>query len=229
MQAKAQPLELRGMDYNQIASYYIQYLKAGCLYVRLHTKSKKIAILKKAGHLTAAKKVEEDQLKDNLSIVSAFRTYFKFCPVYFFYNTDSKYIYNSNLDSVKFLDDNLNHNSSIVPGKQFLIAEFGIIKQDTSKYFSVNSDEYKKDSTNTIQNNKQYGGGTNMSFGALIIKSPQFVQLPPTFPYYTRTLSSLPILRRSNAKVVANMNLRLERFYAGKTWREANSAPVDRD
>ncbi|MFK8046381.1 MAG: hypothetical protein AB8B72_12870 [Crocinitomicaceae bacterium] len=213
MQAKAQPLELQGLDYNQIASYYIQYLKAGSLFVRLQTKSKKIAILKKAGHLSAAKKVQEDQLRINSSIVAAFRGSFKFCPVYFFYTDDSKHILKSNIDSVQFLDDKLNYNSQIRPTGQFLIGEFGIIKEDTAKYYNGSAADYEKDSTGTLYKNKQYSGTANMSFGALIIKSPQLVQLPRPFPYYMRTLSTIPIVRRSHTKVVRRMDYALNMFY----------------
>ena len=211
-QAVAQPDHLKGMDYDQLAYYYINYLKTGALYVRLHTKSRKIAILENAGNIAAAEKVRKDQFKTNKSIVTAFRKAFVFCPVYFFYSDDSKYILSNDIDSIKFLDDNLQYWKAIDPPKQFLVAEFGIIKQDTMKYFEGNSADYHKDSANVMHPNKQYGGGTNMSFGALIIKSPQLVQLSKPFPYYVRNLATLPFVRRSHFKVVTILNTKLSAF-----------------
>ena len=209
----AQPDDLSGMNYRGIAAYYIKYLKNGALFVRLHTKSRKIAILERAGNLTAAEKVRQDQFKINKSIVKAFKESFTFCPVYFFYAEDSKFVSSYQLDSVRFLDDNLQPSASIEPPTQFLTAEFGIIQEDTAKNFTGYSRDYHKDSSNVLYPNKQFSGGTNMSFGALIIKSDQFVQLPPTFPYYSRNLATLPILRRSHSKVVSIMNDQLNNFW----------------
>jgi hypothetical protein len=51
-----------------------------------------------------------------------------------------------------------------------------------------------------------------MGFGALVIKSDQFIQLKKPFPYYVRTFDSLPI-KRSPKTVVKKMNKKLHRFY----------------
>lgn len=213
LQLRAQPEELKGLDYDQLANHYINSLKNGVLYVRLQTKSRKIAILKRAGNITAAKKVEEDQARENKSIIEAFRKTFTFCPVHFFYSHDSKYILSSNLDSIKFLNDNLEHDKTVIASPNFLIAEIAIIQNDTSQHFAGRTGNYEKDSTGSLNEQKQYSGGTSLTFGALLIKSPQLVQLSPPFPFYVRTLATLPIVRRSHEKVVTIMNENLTSFY----------------
>ncbi len=209
----SQPKDLSGLKNSEIAGYYINYLHNGALLVRLQTKSRKIAILERAGNVAAANKVKNDQIKVNMSIVKAFNDAFTFCPVYFFYSEDSKYVKSYQLDSVKFLDNKLNYRKPKELPNQFLTAEFGIIQQDTSKNFTGYSRDYHKDSSNVMYENKQYSSGTNMSFGALIIKSDQFIQLSRPFPYYSRNFTTLPFLSRSHFKVVTVMNNKLLQFY----------------
>lgn len=219
-QAISQPRHLRGLDRNELATYYIKFLQEGSLLVRLQTKSRKIEILKRAGNIAAAEKVAKDQLKINLSIVKAFNDAFTFCPVYFFYSNDSKLVMTHELDKVKFLDKNLKPKS-IVPPENYLTAEFSIIKEDTvqnaggNRY--VGGTYYERDSVGGIKEIKYYSGGTNMSFGALIIKSDQFIQLMKPFPFYARTLATLPMLRRSHFKVVTMMNDQLKALYLLKS------------
>ncbi len=210
--------ELKNLNSSQIAQFYIKYLKNGVLLVRLQKKQRKIDILKRAGNIADAEKVKNEQLKINKSIVAAFKKNFDFCPTYFFYGNDSKYVFNNQLDSVTFLDTLLLPKVvKLKPNVQFLTAEFGIIKEDTARNYAgtrLDGDyRYYKDSSNQQYKNDYYSGGTNMSFGALLIKSNIFVQLSAPFPFYTRTLATLPILRRSNNKVVEMMNNKLTVYY----------------
>lgn len=210
-----QPDNLKGKSNEEISKYYIHFLKDGALFVRLQTKSRKIEILKKAGNIAAANKVKSDQIKINKSIIKSFKDGFTFCPVFFFYSHDTKHVMKHQLDSVKFLNSELQHDPNIETPNQFLTAEFAIIKEDTSKNYPGNNADgshfYAKDSLGNIKEVKYYNGGTNMSFGALLIKSDQFIQLTKPFPYYVRNLATLPILRRSHFKVVTLLNTKL--FY----------------
>ncbi|MFD1553208.1 hypothetical protein DNU06_15205 [Putridiphycobacter roseus] len=210
--------ELKGLDNAHIAEFYINYLKDGVLLVRLQKKQRKIDILTRTGNLADAENVRQEQLKTNKSIVAAFNDKFTFCPTYFFYSDDSKYVANNQLDSVTFLDVMLmpklvKFDSNV----NFLTAEFGIIKEDTALNYAGNRLDgdyrYYKDSSNRTYKNDYYNGGTNMSFGALLIKSNIFIQLSPPFPFYARTLATLPILRRSHNKVVEIMNSKLIAYY----------------
>jgi len=53
-----------------------------------------------------------------------------------------------------------------------------------------------------------------MTFGALIIKNENFFQLSKPFPYYSRTLHSIPFKRKPK-NVIAKMNRQLYNFYTG--------------
>lgn len=51
-----------------------------------------------------------------------------------------------------------------------------------------------------------------MGFGALLIKNDQFIQLKDPFPFYVRTLSTLPY-KRQPATVVVKIYKKLNNYY----------------
>ena len=205
------PSDLQRLNPFEISKYYINSLKKGVLLVRLFTKQKKIDALAKYNRNEEANAVKAKQDKINKSIIKAFKENFAFCPTYFFFSHDSKYILNNQLDSIKFLDSNLNIDQNIeVKNPHYLIAEFSKIQEDTSKN---QGDYYYVRGENGVERRVKYSGGTNMDFGALIIRSPQLIQLSGPFPYYARTLQSLPLFRRSHRKVVIDMNSKLNGFF----------------
>jgi len=195
----------------KMSKQQINQMKNGALLVRLKTKKKSIEALRKSGRNSKADKLEKKQAKYNMGIVNGFKTDFDFCPTYFFYSDYSQAVYNKQFDNVEFLNDSLQYDSTITfNNTSFLTAEFGIIEQDTAHYF----DEYYyvPGQKNGQEKRKSYNGATNMSFGALIIKSDQFIQLKKPFPYYSRTLYSIPI-RRSPKLVIKTMNSKLQTFH----------------
>ena len=185
----------------------IKELHNGALLVRLRTRSNSINALRKAGKDWAADKIAERQALRNYEIVQAFRNHFDFCPVYFFFSSDSRSVAEQQFGEVHFLNDTLGHDPSIsFDGGAYLTAEFANIEQDTMQRFSHYS-------TSTADNRSaRYYGGPNFGFGALIIKSKQFAQLRDPFPYYVRTYDSLPI-KRSVDTVVKVMNQKLHRYH----------------
>ena len=189
----------------------INQLKDGALFVRLQTKKKSINAFRKAGNDKLADKIETKQRNYNLKIASAFKTNFTFCPIYFFFSDYSRDIRERHFDNVVFLTDSLLADSTIkFTKKHFLTAEFGTIEQDTAKYYSQNSIE--SDGNWSVKRVDNYYGRPHMGFGALIIKSDQFIQLRRPFPYYVRTFDSFPIKRKPK-KTVKKMNKKLNRFY----------------
>ena len=198
-----------------IAREQITRLHDGALLVRLHTKNKSITALRNIGKTKEADEVEKKQAEYNLNIVSAFKLNFSFCPVYFFYSDYSTNIIEKQFDQVVFLNDSLRADPNInFDFKSFLTADFGIIEQDTARYFDYKSLEMDTTGAATLTNN--YYGGADMSFGALIIRSDKLMQLRDPFPYYVRTFDSLPTARNLG-KVVKKMNTKLNDFY-----RQAN-------
>lgn len=58
-----------------------------------------------------------------------------------------------------------------------------------------------------------YNSSSEASFGALVIKSSDFVQMRSPFPYYVKTFDSFPIKRKPK-KVVKIMNENLHYYYS---------------
>lgn len=164
------------------AGEQINQLKNGALLVRLQTKNKSISALRKNGNDKLADKIETEQKSRNMEIVSAFKAGFNFCPVYFFFSDDSQNIRERQFDKVVFLSKSLLPDTTIKFTKDHFL---------TAEFGTTDGDT---------------------SFGALIIKSDQLIQLKRPFPYYVRTFGSLPI-KRSAYKTVKKMNKKLHQFY----------------
>ena len=187
----------------------INQLHDGVLLVRLKTKKNSIDFLKETEKNKLAEKIELRQAEINKEIINAFGAYFDFCPVYFFFSDYSQNIIDRQFDKVEFLNRNLLPYTSAMSGfKSFLTAEFGIIQQDTSKYFDA--DFYAR-GENGREKRKSYHGGPDMRFSAFVIKSDKFIQLRRPFPYYVPTFDTFN--KRRLKKVVQKMNKNLHKFF----------------
>ena len=196
-----------------IAKDHIKNLREGVLLVRLKTRENKINALKRAGAFETAKKVAQEQAQENMIIIKAFRDTFNFCPVYFFYSSDSRFIANQQLDSVVFLSDDLKPDSSLsINGNFYLVAEFDQVKEIKG---TENKDEtyyYKGD--NGYQQGEKGAGYTNMGFSALVVKDGHFNQMARPFPYYVKTNENIFFLRKPKASTVNQLNLNFYSFYS---------------
>ncbi len=193
---------------------HITNLKEGALLVRLHSKQRSIQLQRSIGRDKIADRMERKQNDLNKTIIAAFRDEFDFCPVYFFYSDSSKNVTERDFDNVHFLDDSLEVAPDVkFEGDKFLTAEFTTIEQDTVKKFDY---DYNASTENGLEQRKAYRGGPGMDFGALVIKTDEFVQMSEPFPYYVRTFDSLPISVRPK-EVVSRMNRKLHRFYKKNT------------
>jgi hypothetical protein len=120
----------------------IHQLKNGALLVRLKTRTNAIVALRKMGEHTKADAIQQQQAAFNSDIIHAFRKNFNFCPVYFFYSDYSDTIKAKRLDKVVFLNDSLQPDPTVkFEKKNFLIADFGTVEQDTAKTYSYSSME----------------------------------------------------------------------------------------
>jgi hypothetical protein len=192
-----------------ISSNQINQLQGGALLIRLHTNAPSIESLRKLGDDKKANKIERKQIKLNTEVSVAFRNHFDFCPTYFFYSEQSVAVREKQFQSVDFLNDSLQPDRSIVfSNHSFLTAEFSTIEQDTNTYFK---DYHYVGGAEGIERRTSYYGGATMGFGALVIKSDQFIQLCRPFPYYVRTLDSSPFKRRPK-KVVKKLNKKLHAY-----------------
>lgn len=80
----------------------LKQLKEGVILVRLFTNDAKISGLEAAGKTMEARKAAEQQQRENKDILLSFSQVFQFCPVYFFYSTDSEDIRNGNFEGKVF-------------------------------------------------------------------------------------------------------------------------------
>ncbi|MEP7168672.1 MAG: hypothetical protein ABI855_04825 [Bacteroidota bacterium] len=188
----------------------ITQLKDGALLVRLQTKENSIIALSQIGKYDLSDKIKNRQLNYNKEIISAFKNNFTFCPVYFFFSSYSDSILSGHVKGIIFLNDSLLPDTGIkMKSGKFLTAEFGIIEQDTTKYFS---NYYFCEGENGLETKSLYYGGPDLRFGVLKIMSDQLVQLKEPFPYYVRTFNSLPV-KRKLSKAVLRMNKKLLSYY----------------
>jgi hypothetical protein len=109
----------------KIAAKEITSLKNGALLVRLKTGELQAAALERSGDQAKAAEYRKKQEAENKAIVLAFRSNFRFCPVYFFFSSSSTQIRNKDLKGC-FLKPDLLPDSSLAPVLSgFLTAEFG--------------------------------------------------------------------------------------------------------
>ena len=196
------------------AAEHIHALHDGVLLVRLPTKQNSIDALIKSGRTQQAEQVRVQTRDKNLELISAMNEGFTFCPVYFFYSYDSKYIVKGQLDSVTFLGADLNPDPNVdIDAKNFYTAEVSLVSQDTSQK-GRNLRAGEEDDVDN-RNETKYYGGANMRFQALIIKDAEFNQLRRPFPYYSRTLNSF-FMKKTLDEVAKTMDQKLWKFHGKK-------------
>jgi len=127
------------------------------LLVRLKTKEKSIIACRNTGQPELAEKIETKQKEINLRIVDGFNKNYNFSEVYFFFSDQSQNIQNREIDSIIFLNSQLQEDKSIRPELlNFYIAEFGVVSSETG-------------------------------LQGLMIKDDNFELLERPFPYYSKT------------------------------------------
>lgn len=208
--AQDKPQSANKPSIEQLMGENIRKLKSGMLLVRLQTKENSVSALRKAGQEAQAAQVEKKQAAYNLEIIAAFRSSFKFCPVYFFSSSYSELVRAGNLAEVVFVNDSLLPDPSIKPDRSgFLTAEFGILEPDTAAYFQGHYYYYGEQGR---EERSAYAGGADQRLPVLRIMDERFVQLTDPFPYYVRTYQEQPDEKKIN-KAVVKMNARLAQFY----------------
>lgn len=165
----------------RIDSIY-ERLPQGALLVRLSTKDHLIKALKGKND-TLLQKVIRKRDARNAEIVEAFKT-FTYCPVYFFYASDSKKIIARNFTNV-LLDFNLNRiTDSVILFENYLIAEFSYTRKANGKIYM--GDKYRyvwREVDGKYQAERKfvptYGSASafNSGIDALILLSPELVPL----------------------------------------------------
>lgn len=84
------------------AKEQLHQMKNGVLLVRLFTNDAKIESLVAAGKTSEANKATDLQYRENKDILLSFSQIFQFCPVFFFYSSDSEAIRHGNFEGKVF-------------------------------------------------------------------------------------------------------------------------------
>lgn len=193
----------------------IHQLKEGALFVRLKTNELMLTSLRKEGKTVQADELEKKQAIINQNIITTFRKEFNFCEVYFFNSNYSAAIKDKKFENVVFLNDMLQPDPSIkFSKKNFFIADFGVVLQDTAKY--LENREVVADGNFSVKETKTYYGGPSFGYDALVISSDEFVQLRNPFPYFQRTFDA-KLKKKVLNRVIKRMNKRLNSFYNSRS------------
>ena len=197
-------------DKREMSAQQIVDMKKGALFVRIRNRSRQVESLKKYGHHKEAQEVADKRAALNKKIITAFTRNFKFCPVYFFYSGDSKFVRLQQYDSVKFVDSTLKHVPSIRPNHEcYFTAELGKVLPDTARYFGG---YYLAETENGLEKTPRYYKAADSGFKAIVLKSNEFVQLTHPLPYYVRTFRENPNLKKM-LWYVKKLDLALHDYY----------------
>ena len=176
------------------ATYEINQLKHGLLFVMLHTRERTIKNYRDHNATEIADRLMTEQVLENRMIVKAFMNNFRFCPVYFFYDTEMDEVRKGKMDGI-FLNGSLERDATIKPSPQmFMVADFSPLEEESFEFV-------------------QEGGHpsatqTNSGQRSLIMRDNYFVQMRAPFPYAV----SARITANADRQV-ANLNSKLTKFY----------------
>ncbi len=182
-----------GQQANTLSEAQIEYSK------------KKIKELKKGALLVRltnprSKKADKTTANDNLDIIQAFRKKFDFCPVYFFFYEDSRYVVSKQFANVRFLNNKGKPDASIkFKKKYFLTAEFQAVDLEKLKKNNIDS--------NLIQTYRY-----QMKYYSMVVKSEKFKPMQMPFPYFIRNPKNLSNIRRFE-KTIAKLSNKLHRYH----------------
>lgn len=169
------------------AKFHINNLKKGVVLVRLHTQENKIKHYLKYDNRKAAMNVQREQTEKNKKIFLAFKGYFDFTEVYFFYSHHSERVKERDFDAGFFLNDQMEEDPTVQ-------------LRDTDNVYVIDVGDVFFDSF-----------GTHMK--GMVVMTTDFKPLEKPFPYYVRKRAGLKILERSNAELVEKLNEELHAYY----------------
>lgn len=164
----------------------IKELKQGALLVRLTNPKSKGA--------------DSETAKDNIDIIKAFNKKFDFCPVYFFYAEDSRFVINKQFSSVRFINSKGKVDSRIAFNKKYFL---------TAEFQGVDVNRLKKNLADTSLI-KTYS--YRMKYYSLVVKSEKFEQMQMPFPYFIRNPKN-PSNNRRFEKTIAKLSNKFHRYH----------------
>ncbi len=188
----------------------IHDLKNTALLVSLPSYKYRINKCLEAGNTEMVKRLEEERYRKNIELMTAFKTYFDFCPVYFFYNHDAHKIKNRDFENI-FLNESLENDPNIKFNKsEFLVGRLGYSNLDTTQNASY-TDVYKNGFNIAEGYTVSYQSESNFSNYGFTMVNQNFEFLDSPFPSHTR--GYFLFTRRSPANLVKRLNEKMHKFY----------------
>ncbi len=188
----------------------IHDLKNTALLVSLPSYKYRINKYLEAGNTEMVKRIKEERHRKNIALMTAFKTYFDFCPVYFFYNHDTYKIKNSDFENI-FLNESLENDPNIKFNKsEFLVGRLGYSNLDTTQNASY-TDVYKNGFNIAEGYTVSYQSESNFSNYGFTMVNQDFEFLDSPFPSHTR--GYVLFTRRSPANLVKRLNEKIHKFY----------------
>lgn len=188
------------------AQTHIKSLKETALLVRLKTRDRSIEAYRKSGAELLAAKIEREQFEENKLLMDLFTEKFTFCPLYFFYTSDTKAVQNGELRGI-FLNDKLQRDTTIVlPYANYYIAELDVLYETLPDLGYADDDEEMANS----KGNSRHAETTLQR--VIVIKDRNFTQLRRPFPFYIRASFD-----RFLPDKIEKLNNRLTNFYNDNT------------
>ncbi len=181
----------------KVVSAAIRQLKNGgaVIYI-VKDRKMKTDMLKEKGFEAKAIELEKERLRREKIIVKGLHENFKFCPIYFVYQSDLAKIQNGQIEG-NLLDTTLSKSAAIeFKHTYFMFLDYGDVYGEQGKVYC---DTCKSDITGT----------TSLKQNAFVFKNRYMAQLAKPFPYYM----TCHYPAKEIAIRVAKMNLRLNRFY----------------
>lgn len=187
----------------------LQELKRTALLVRLRGYKKQIDAYSERGDTAMVKLMKQKRDEHNQSIIDAFATEFDFCPVYFFYNFDTKKIKDKDFKNV-FVNKSLEIDGTIeFDLDTFLIGELGYTLTDTM--LSPSHVDRYKNRHNMSEGYVSYDQvESDIGHYGFNIRNQDFVFLDKPFPGFIS--GYFAFLRRSDDVVIKKLNIELYKF-----------------
>ena len=206
--------DLMGIDRKKqkYKSSQIKYrkLKKSALLVRLRGYQKQINVFAERGDTSMVRLMMQKRVTLNRSIMNAFASEFDFCPVYFFYNYDTKKIKSKDFKSV-FINKNLAIDSTILFDLDtFLIGELGYnLIGDTSQIFG-SGDVYKNGFNSADGYARASTTDSDISHYGFYIRDQDFSYIDRPFPNFIS--GKFLFFKISHTAIIRKLNDRLKNF-----------------
>lgn len=188
----------------------IKDLRNTAMLVSLHGFAKQINAYRENGNEQMARNIEYKRDEINRTIVDAFITEFDFCPVYFFYNYDSKKIKEKNFDNV-FVNSDLKNDSLIeFDLETFMIGSLGFSVTDTNISYSY-VDVYKNGYNNAAGYTRSSMNESDISHYGFSIMDQNFEYIEKPFPRFVN--GYFLVVKKSIPRIIVRINDKLYKYY----------------